>query len=83
MTTINFVHCHCHSCGSRRDAHSRVDKLVKRAKKNGQKAVALTDHGVLHKIPEFFRECKKHDVKPLAGNEMYFAPTGRETKDGH
>jgi DNA polymerase III subunit alpha len=80
---IDFVQCHCHSCNSRRDAHSRVDKLVKRAKELGMKAVALTDHGVLHGIPEFFRECKKHDIKPMAGNEMYFAPTGRGTKDGH
>jgi DNA polymerase III subunit alpha len=80
---IDFVQCHCHSCNSRRDAHSRVDKLVKKAKELGMKAVALTDHGVLHGIPEFFRECRKHDIKPIAGNEMYFAPTGRGTKDGH
>jgi DNA polymerase III subunit alpha len=80
---IDFVHCHCHSCKSRRDAHSRIDKLVEKAVENGQKAVALTDHGVLHGIPELFRECAKHGIKPLAGNEMYFAPTGRGTKDSH
>ena len=80
---IDFVQCHCHSCNSRRDAHSRVDKLVKRAKELGMKAVALTDHGVLHGIPEFFRECKKHGIKPIAGNEMYFAPEGRGGKGKH
>jgi DNA polymerase III subunit alpha len=80
---IDFVHLHDHSCGSRRDAHSRVDKLVKKAVEHGQRAIALTDHGVLHMIPELFRECKKNDIKPIAGNEMYFAPTGRDTKDGH
>lgn len=47
------------------------------------KAVALTDHGVLHGIPELFRECRKHGIKPIAGNEMYFAPDGRGTKEGH
>lgn len=80
---IDFVQLHNHSCNSRRDAHSRIDRLVAKAKKNGQKAVALTDHGVLHGIPELFRECKKQGVKPIAGNEMYFAPTGRGTKDAH
>ncbi|MBL5872336.1 DNA polymerase III subunit alpha [Bacillus sporothermodurans] len=81
--TIDFVQCHCHSCGSRRDAHSRVDKLVAKAKANGQKAVALTDHGVLHMIPELFRECGKQGIKPIAGNEMYFAPDGRGGKGKH
>jgi DNA polymerase III subunit alpha len=80
---IDFVQLHNHSCGSRRDAHSRVDKLVAKAKKNGQKAVALTDHGVLHMIPELFRECKKQGIKPIAGNEMYFAPEGRGGKGKH
>jgi DNA polymerase III subunit alpha len=80
---IDYVHLHDHSCGSRRDAHSRVDKLVKKAVEHGQRAIALTDHGVLHMIPELFQECKKHNIKPIAGNEMYFAPTGRDTKDGH
>jgi DNA polymerase III subunit alpha len=80
---IDYVPLHNHSCNSRRDAHSRVDKLVAKAKENGHKAVALTDHGVLHGIPDLFKECGKQGVKPIAGNEMYFAPTGRETKDGH
>lgn len=80
---IDFVQCHCHSCNSRRDAHSRVDKLVERAKELGMRAIALTDHGVLHGIPEFFRECKKHDIKPIVGNEMYFAPQGRANKGEH
>jgi DNA polymerase III subunit alpha len=80
---INFSHLHTHSCGSRRDAHSRVDKLVKRAKELGQKSIALTDHGVIHKLPELFRECAKHEIKPIAGNEMYFAPEGRTTKEKH
>lgn len=80
---IDYNHLHTHSCNSRRDAHSRVDKLVKRAKELGQRAVALTDHGVLHGIPELFRQCKEHGIKPIAGNEMYFAPDGRGNKGKH
>lgn len=83
MTKIDFVQLHNHSCGSRRDAHSRVDKLVKRAKEQNQKAVALTDHGVLHMIPELFREAEKQGIKAIAGNEMYFAPEGRTEKNSH
>lgn len=80
---IDYVHLHNHSCNSRRDAHSKVDKLVKRAQELGQKAVALTDHGVLHGIPELFREAKKAGIKPIAGNEGYFAPDGRGKKGEH
>lgn len=80
---IDFVHCHCHGSDSRRDAHSRIDKLVAKAKEHGQKAIALTDHGVLHGIPRLFNECNKQGIKAIAGNEMYFAPDGRETKEGH
>jgi DNA polymerase III subunit alpha len=80
---IDFVHLHDHSCFSKRDAHSRIDLMVKRAKENGQKAIALTDHGVLHGIPELFREAKKHGIKPIAGMEGYLAPEGRATPSKH
>jgi DNA polymerase III subunit alpha len=80
---IDFVQLHDHSCMSRRDAHSRIDKLVAKAKENGQRAIGLTDHGVLHGIPQLFNEAKKQGIKAIAGFEGYFAPTGRETKDKH
>jgi len=68
---------------SRRDAHSKIDKLVAKAKSNGQKAIGLTDHGVLHGIPALFREGKKQGVKAIAGFEGYFAPQGRDQKGSH
>ena len=78
MTTVRFVNLHNHSCFSIRDAHSRVDELVKRAKELNQIAVALTDHGVLHGIPELFRQCAIHDIKPIAGMEGYICEGSRE-----
>ncbi|AVO23050.1 DNA polymerase III alpha subunit [Bacillus phage Anath] len=70
--TIKYIECHLHSCGSQKDAHGRIDKIVAKAKELGQPAVALTDHGALHMIPSFFAECAKQDIKPLAGMEGYF-----------
>jgi DNA polymerase-3 subunit alpha len=78
MAKVNFVHLHTHSCFSKRDAHSRIDKLVAKAKENGQTAIALTDHGVLHGIPQLFRECAKHEVKPIAGMEGYLSEGARQ-----
>jgi len=80
---VDFVHIHNHSCFSKRDAHSRIDLMVQKAKENGQRAIALTDHGVLHGIPELFRECRKHGIKPIAGMEAYLAPEGRQTPSEH
>lgn len=80
---IDFNQLHDHSCNSRRDAHSRVDKLVAKAKANGQRAIGLTDHGVLHGIPQFFREGKKQGVKTVAGFEGYFAPEDRAAASPH
>jgi DNA polymerase III subunit alpha len=80
---IDFVQCHCHSCNSKRDALSKVDKLVQKAVENGQKAVALTDHGVLHGIPQLFEEAKKAGIKPIAGFEGYLSEGDRGKPNGH
>ncbi|QNI20400.1 DNA polymerase III subunit alpha [Bacillus phage 1_ICo-2020] len=71
LTVLDFNQLHTHSCASKRDALSKVSDLVSEAKKLGQRAVAVTDHGVLHNIPELFRECAKQGIKPIAGAELY------------
>lgn len=68
---LDFNQLHTHSCASKRDALSKVSDLVSEAKRLGQRAVAVTDHGVLHSIPELFRECAKQGIKPIAGAELY------------
>ncbi|EJV59320.1 DNA polymerase III subunit alpha [Bacillus mycoides] len=68
---LDFNQIHTHSCASKRDALSRVDDLVAEAKRLGHRAIAISDHGVLHAIPELYRECRKQGIKPIAAMEGY------------
>lgn len=70
---MSFVHLHTHSHYSLLDGMSKIPDLVKRAKDLGMPALALTDHGVLYGAIEFYKECKKHDIKPIIGVEAYIA----------
>ena len=62
-----FIHLHNHTHYSFQDGACTVDSLLKAAKNNGMHAVALTDHGVLYGIPEFYRKAKKEGIKPIIG----------------
>ncbi|PHD51841.1 DNA polymerase III subunit alpha [Bacillus toyonensis] len=68
---LDFNQLHTHSCASKRDALSRVDDLVAEAKRLGQRGIAISDHGVLHAIPELYRECRKQGIKAVAAMEGY------------
>lgn len=83
MAIVKYIELHEHSCFSRRDAHSRVDKMVARAKENGQSHVAITDHAVLHAIPQLFREAEKQGIKPIAGFEGYMTEGARSEPSVH
>jgi DNA polymerase-3 subunit alpha len=76
-TQDNFVHLHVHSEYSLLDGLGRIKNLVKEAKRLGQPALALTDHGVMHGAIEFFRACKDGGIKPLVGVEAYQTRWGR------
>jgi len=56
------------------DGMGKIADLVKKAKEDGQTALALTDHGVMHGIVEFYDECNKQGIKPIIGLEAYVAP---------
>lgn len=71
LTVLDFNQIHTHSCASKRDALSKVSDLVSEAKRLGQRAIAISDHGVLHAIPDLYRECRKQGVKPIAAMEGY------------
>src|SRR5687767_9682682 len=80
----NFVHLHCHSTFSLLDGLARIDDLVDAAKKAGQTALALTDHGNLFGAVEFYKKCIAGGVKPILGYEAYVAPgkmTEREKRN--
>ncbi len=77
----DFVHLHVHSEYSLLDGLGRTGQLAKEAARLGQPALALTDHGVMHGAIEFFRDCKKQNVKPIIGVEAYLTPFGRKMSD--
>src|SRR5688500_20266908 len=70
----SFVHLHVHTHYSLLDGANKVPQLVKRAKALGQDALAITDHGCMFGVVEFFNECKKKGIKPILGMEAYIAP---------
>ncbi|MEE1042487.1 MAG: DNA polymerase III subunit alpha, partial [Clostridia bacterium] len=70
----DFVHLHTHTAYSLLDGACRIEKLIDEAKKHNQSAVAVTDHGVMYGIVDFYKEAKKNGIKPIIGCEMYVAP---------
>jgi len=68
---MGFVPLHNHSDYSLLDGASQVPKIVERANQLGMKSIALTDHGVMYGVLELVKTCKKYDIKPIIGNEMY------------
>ena len=68
-----FTHLHVHTEYSLLDGASRIKDLVSRAKELGMDSVAITDHGVMFGVIEFYRECRKQGIKPIIGCEVYTA----------
>lgn len=82
MTGVRpFVHLHCHTEYSLLDGCNKIPEMVARAKELGQPAVAMTDHGVMCGAIQFYQECKKQQVKPLIGCELYIAQRGLHDKE--
>jgi DNA polymerase III subunit alpha len=75
-----FTHLHVHSHYSLLDGLTQIDELVAKAKKEKMMALALTDHGVMYGIVEFYRRAKEAGIKPIIGAELYVAPGSRFSK---
>src|SRR6187455_2218064 len=75
-----FVHLHVHTHYSLLDGACKIPQLVRRAKSLGQDALAITDHGCMFGVIEFFNECKKQGIKPILGMEAYMAPGDRRER---
>lgn len=75
-----FVHLHVHSHYSLLDGLAKIDELINEAKKYKMNALALTDHGVMYGVIEFFQKAKVAGIKPIIGVEVYLAPNGRHNK---
>lgn len=70
----DFVHLHVHTQYSLLDGVNRADKLLTKVKDSGMDAVAISDHGVMYGVPEFWSAAKKMGVKAIIGCEIYMAP---------
>ena len=72
---MSFVHLHVHTQYSILDGAAPIAKLFEKAHEDGQTALAITDHGNMYGVKEFFKFAKKYpDVKPIIGSEMYVSP---------
>jgi len=77
----SFTHLHTHSHYSLLQGLPRISALVEAAKEDGQTALALTDNGNLYGAIDFYKECKKNDIKPIIGSDIYVAPRSRHEKE--
>lgn len=77
-----FIHLHNHTHYSLQDGACTVDALVKAAKENNMPAVALTDHGVMYGVAEFYRKARKEGIKPIVGMEAYIVKEGSRKDRG-
>ncbi len=75
-----FVHLHNHTEFSLLDGASRISDLVRSAKKQGMPAIAITDHGVMYGVYQFYKEACQVGIKPIIGCEVYMAQRTRHDR---
>jgi DNA polymerase-3 subunit alpha len=78
---MSFVHLHVHSEYSLLDGLSRIPHLVSRARELGMPALALTDHGTMFGVVDFYHAAKEAGIKPILGMEAYLAARGMHDRD--
>lgn len=81
MENKNFTHLHVHTEYSLLDGASRITELIKRVKELGMESIAITDHGVMYGVVEFYKQAKKEGIKPILGFEAYVAQRSMYDKD--
>ncbi len=82
---MSFVHLHTHTQYSLLDGSNKITDYVHRVKELGMTAAAITDHGVMYGVIDFYKACKKEGIHPVLGCEVYVAPGSRfdrETSHG-
>ena len=77
MSKVPFTHLHVHTEYSLLDGASKIDELVARTKELGMDSIAITDHGVMYGVVDFYRAALKAGIKPIIGCEVYVAPGSR------
>jgi DNA polymerase-3 subunit alpha len=78
---MSFVHLHVHTVYSLLDGFSNVEKLVQRAKQMDMPALAITDHGTMFGVMDFYKAANEAGIKPIIGMESYMAARGMTERD--
>ena len=76
-----FTHLHVHTEYSLLDGSNKIKECVKRVKELGMDSVAITDHGVMYGVIDFYRAARAEGIKPILGCEVYVAPNSRFDKE--
>ncbi len=76
----DFSHLHCHTQYSLLDGAARIKTLIGRASEMQMHALAITDHGNLFGVPEFYTTAQKHGIRPIIGCEFYVTPSGMQDR---
>lgn len=74
---MNFTHLHVHTEYSLLDGSSKIKELIVRTKELGMDSIAITDHGVMYGVIDFYRAAKEAGIRPILGCEVYVAPGSR------
>lgn len=74
---MDFVHLHVHSEYSLLDGFAKIDDVIKHVKSLGHKALAITDHGNMHGVVDFYKAARREGIKPIIGCEVYMATRTR------
>jgi len=78
---MNFAHLHVHTEYSLLDGSNKIKEYVARVKELGMNSAAITDHGVMYGVIDFYKEAKKQGIRPILGCEVYVAPGSRFDKE--
>ena len=78
---MSFTHLHVHTEYSLLDGACRIGEIASAAKRKGFSSLAITDHGVMYGVIDFYRACQKEGIHPVIGCEVYVAPHSRFDKN--
>jgi DNA polymerase-3 subunit alpha len=81
MSNKKFTHLHLHTEYSLLDGACRIKELIRRAKELNMDSLAITDHGSMYGVVEFYKQAKKEGIKPILGFEAYISPRRLTDKD--
>ncbi|MCQ2491931.1 MAG: DNA polymerase III subunit alpha [Lachnospiraceae bacterium] len=78
---MSFTHLHLHTEYSLLDGSSKIKELAKRVKELGMDSVAITDHGVMYGVIDFYKACRAEGIKPIIGCEVYVTGGSRHVRE--